>query len=87
MAANLYERAYAKQARKLDKEGHGQRADLTAQRACQDVALADQQRQFSLQAQDRTPKSARHHWAVVGEGSPTSQMNYRRNYDNINWKG
>ena len=82
---SLYDKAYDKQRRKLDKAGGGQRADLTAQRACQDVALAEQQRGFNLQAQDRTPKSARHHWAVVGEGSATSQANYRRNYTKIDW--
>lgn len=62
------------------------RAEETrAKRAVQDQFLRRQQREFDLAAQDKTPKSARHHWAVVGEGSAASQDNFRRNYDLIDW--
>lgn len=62
---------------------HYAQAELKANRAAQDIVLRERHRAFDLQAQDRTPKSARHHFAVVGEGSSTSQEAYRQNYDRI----
>lgn len=64
---------------------HYAQADRTARRAAADTALRARHAQFDLQAQDRTPKSARPKFAVVGEGSMTAQENYARNYDRIEW--
>ena len=58
-------------------------ADLKANRAAQDTVQRERHRQFDLQAQDKTAKFERHHFAVVGEGSHSSQEAFRRNYDRI----
>ena len=60
--------------------------ELKHNRAIQNAALAERHRGFDLAAKDKTPKSARPHWAVVGEGSKSSQEAYRRNYDLIDWE-
>ncbi len=62
---------------------HYAQADLKANRAAQDIVLRERHRAFDLQAQDRTPKSDRPHFAVVGEGSRAAQDRYRHNYDRI----
>ena len=59
------------------------RREIQARRRAQDARDRVQHAQFDLQAQDKTPKSARPHFAVVGEGSAASQDAYRRNYDRI----
>ena len=42
-------------------------------------------RQWDLTAQDKTPKSARPHFAVVGEGSRTARENFLNGYRQIDW--
>ena len=59
--------------------------ELKRNRAAQDAALAERHRGFDLAAKDKTPKSARHHWAVVGEGSQSANLNYARGYAAIDW--
>jgi len=58
-------------------------AERTVRRAAADTALRARHDQFDLQAQDKTAKFERHHFAVVGEGSRSSQEAYRQNYDRI----
>ena len=58
---------------------------LKEQRAAQNVMMSERHRCFDLQAQDKTPKSARYHWAVVGEGSQSANTNYARGYAQIDW--
>lgn len=65
---------------------HYAQADLKANRAAQDIVRRERHARWDLQAQDRTPKSARPHFAVVGEGSRASQEAYRRGYDAIVWR-
>ena len=60
-------------------------AELKRNRSVQDGILAERHRGFDLAAKDKTPKSARHHWAVVGEGSRSANLNYARGYTNIDW--
>jgi hypothetical protein len=57
--------------------------EIASRRRVQDARDAVQHRAFDLQAQDKTPKSARPHWAVVGEGSRTANENYLKNYARI----
>ena len=79
------ERAYTHQARKNDKQGRGLDPNLAARRAVQDTLREDQHRQWDLAAQDKTPKSARPHFAVVGEGSRTARENFLNGYRQIDW--
>jgi hypothetical protein len=58
-------------------------AERKLRREAADTALRARHDQFDLQAQDKTAKFERHHFAVVGEGSRSSQENYRQNYDRI----
>ena len=58
-------------------------AERTVRRAAADTVLRARHDQFDLQALDKTPKSARFHFAVVGEGSRSAQENFRRNYEKI----
>jgi hypothetical protein len=78
-------REYARQSRKNDREGRGLDPNLVAQRAVQDVQREEKHRQWDLQAQDKTPKSARFHFAVVGEGSRTALENFLNGYEAIDW--
>ena len=57
------------------------RREIRERRVKQDRRDAARHAAFDLQAQDRTPKSARHHFAVVGEGSRSSQEAYRMGWN------
>lgn len=57
--------------------------EIASRRRTQDARDAVLHRQFDLQAQDKTPKSDRPHFAVVGEGSLAAQERYRVNYQRI----
>ena len=59
------------------------RREVAARRRAQDARDAVRHRHLDLQAQDKTPKSDRPQFAVVGEGSRTAQDNYRLNYQRI----
>jgi hypothetical protein len=48
--------------------------------------LAERHAGFDLAAQDRTPKSHRPSFSVVGEGSKTANQAYLDGYAKINWK-
>jgi len=61
-------------------------AERTVRRQAADTALRARHDQFDLQALDRTPKSARFHFAVVGEGSKSANDAYRRGYEAITWQ-
>ena len=65
--------------------GYWSDAELTRNRSVQDSVRAERHRQFDLQAQDKTPKCHRPHFAVVGEGTRTATENFRRGYDAIRW--
>ena len=58
-------------------------AERTVRRQAADTALRARHDQFDRQAQDKTAKFERHHFAVVGEGSHASQEAYRQNYERI----
>ena len=57
--------------------------DRKRRREAADTALRARHDMFDLQAQDKTPKSARHHWTVVGEGSRTANENYAIGWERI----
>lgn len=58
-----------------------------AQRKSQtDSTLAERHDGWDRAAQDLTPKYARPHFAVVGEGSKTANRAYQDNYALIDWK-
>ena len=57
--------------------------EILRRRRAQDARDAEVHRMFDLQAQDRTPKSDRPHFAVVGEGTRSAQDSYRANYERI----
>ena len=59
------------------------RREIAARRQAQDARDAAQHRAFDLQAQDKTAKFERPRFSVVGEGSRSSQENYRRHYEQI----
>lgn len=53
--------------------------------ATSDATMNERHRGFDLAAQDTTPKYARPHFVVVGEGSKTANTAYAENYDKIDW--
>ena len=55
--------------------------ELTEKRRVQDALVTERHRQWNLAAQDRTPKSDRPHFAVVGEGSQSAQDAYREGWE------
>lgn len=59
------------------------RREVLARRRGADARDAEIHRAFDLMAQDRTPKSARPVFSVVGEGSRTANENYLRGYQRI----
>jgi len=59
--------------------------DRKDRRAAQDIALRARHAEWDLRAQDRTPKSDRPHFAVVGDGSRAAQDNFRVNFARIDW--
>ena len=75
--------------KRWDKEPHRQdtRTDYETdvRRARDDTVLAERHAQYDLAAQDKTPKSARPHFAVVGEGSKNAGENFRRGYAALDW--
>ena len=84
--SSLYERTYTSVSRERDLGIRGPAPALKAQRAVQDALMAERHRGFDLAAKDRTPKSARRHFSVVGEGSRTAQERYRANFGLIDWR-
>lgn len=76
---------YDRVSRAKDRGAPGPPPELAANRAAQDIVADDRHRQFDLQARDKTPKSARHHWSVVGEGSHTALENFLNGYSQIDW--
>jgi len=62
---------------------HYAAAERTVRREAADTALRARHDQFDLQAQDKTAKFERHHFAVVGEGSRSAQDAYRAGWDRI----
>ena len=57
--------------------------EIAQRRQVQDARDAVRHREFDLQAQDKTPKSDRPHFAVVGEGSKSANDKYRIGYERI----
>lgn len=51
-------------------------AERKVRRQAADAVLRARHDQFDLQALDKTPKSARFRWSVVGEGSRSANENY-----------
>lgn len=84
-ATKIYSKTYDRTARAKDEGRPGPSPDLAAQRAVQDAAMSERHRCFDLAARDNTPKYCRHHFAVVGEGSKSSQEKYRARYAEIDW--
>ena len=59
------------------------RREIAARRKGADARDAEVHRAFDLIAKDNVAKFERPVFSVVGEGSRSSQENYRRNYDRI----
>lgn len=55
--------------------------DVKEQRAISDATIAERHKGFDLAAQDITPKYHRPHFAVVGEGTKSSQDAYREGWE------
>lgn len=80
-AAKIASRTYDHTARAKDEGAPGPSPEIAAQRAVQDAAMSERHRCFDLAAKDNTMKYERHHFAVVGEGSRSSQEKYRDGWD------
>lgn len=78
-------RAYDRTARAKDNGKPGPSPEIAAQRAAQDTVMSERHRCFDLKAKDKTAKYERYHFAVVGEGSKSSQENFRVGYSEIDW--
>ena len=82
-----YQHLVDRATRVADRTGRspGPLPERKAQRAVQDVALAEMRHEFDSSAKDNHAKYERCHWAVVGEGSQSANANYARGYAKIDW--
>ena len=81
MSTSIAQKAHDKQSRLNETGGRYCPPDLAANRAVQNEVMNERHAGFDLSAKDNHMKYERSHFAVVGEGTKSSQDAYRKGWE------